>query len=1176
MRYWLIVIFVSLALLGSTNAQNTSNLKSTILSIDADTISLDSNSIIPGSLILEDLRTSKLINDQFELNEGKSLLIRKNSALKYDSVRASYRVFPISFTTPYYHKNWDSVQHRKESMKAYVYRGLTSESNRVDLGKMNYNGSISRGVTFGNSQDAVINSNLNLQFAGMLTNDIEVEAAISDDNIPIQPQGNTQQLQDFDQVYIKLKRKESSFKIGDINMNRPEDVYFMNYYRNVKGGQFATKTKVKQNEMKVRSSVAIARGKYNVNLFVGQEGNQGPYKLRGKNGEVFIIVLGGTERVFVDGKLLERGAEFDYIMDYNLGEITFTTNYLITKDSRIRVEFEYTEQNYLKSLTASDVSYGNEKWNIKFSQFSETDHKSQPINLILDDQDKLLMSEIGDSLNDAITSGANQVEFDATRNLYKQILAENGDTIYVISNHPDSAIYHVRFSLVGQGQGSYEQLSGLYNGRVYEYVGKGNGAYEPIVLMATPKRQQLFTVGGKYNFNKYSSVTSEFGLSDFNQNTYSKLHSDDDNGLASKWHVKHGFPISMHETPYVFGTFVDYEYVHENFKFIQDYRSAREFARDWNIINPDRQLTEHITKSGLGVSKDDLGLVQYQIHKLDRSTSFDGYRHVGLLTFEKNGYFMDVNSSILNTQDEIRTSKFLRPKVEAYKEFNYMKGIRLGGIAEIEDNRFNERFGPNVDSLLPNSYRFMMLTSYLKRQDTLPHHFTISGTHRDDWLPSADIFGHAAMARTLEFKDNLAINANNQLTSTVTVRRVDYKPISRVELDDEESVMGRVEYDAVWFRKLVKNNIYYEIGRGVEPLREYQYIYVGEGLGQYSWEDQNGNDTTELNEFFLDNSPYVQGKERRNYTRIFTIIPNEFMKTYNLSFNEYLLIDPYYMWGRQKGIKKTLSKFAFQTRYQADRKTIESPSINIFDPFIDEKAISDSFLVNLNNTFRNTFYFNRVGGVLKINVGWMKRSMKRKFVSDTEDLVRKQDFANLRWVINRKFTFKIAGSKGEDTRQVYFGNDDAINITQQFKVNYYDVKPKFTMLFSNKYRMTLLYRRSDKTNAPIFGGETTVVNEYGFESRINSAGKSSLNVSFSRIMMNFTDLNELNNEVVKRELLEGLTEGANNVWNVTYSRQLGENMQMSIVYDGRKSNDFKDATEERFIHVGSMQVRYIF
>ena len=181
--------------------QNTlSNYRKTTVKATNDTIFLDSLSIIPSSFILRDLDSS-----DYEINFLKSYIILKNPLLQ-DSIQIKYRVFPYNLAIDFKHR--DSSQNNKgQSINPYQSYGV-KEINYADLfsdNQLQKNGNISRGVNFGNNRDLSVSSQLNLQLAGKIQ-DIDIVAAISDNNIPIQPDGNTQQLQDFDRVFIQFSK----------------------------------------------------------------------------------------------------------------------------------------------------------------------------------------------------------------------------------------------------------------------------------------------------------------------------------------------------------------------------------------------------------------------------------------------------------------------------------------------------------------------------------------------------------------------------------------------------------------------------------------------------------------------------------------------------------------------------------------------------------------------------------------------------------------------------------------------------------------------------------------------------------------------------------------------------------------------------------------------------------
>ena len=76
----------------------------------------------------------------------------------------------------------------------------------------------------------------------------------------------------------------------------------------------------------------------------------------GINNEKALIVVAGTETVYIDGEKLKRGENNEYVIDYSLAEITFTTNRLVTSATRVTVDFEYMDRQYERNLIGGNAA----------------------------------------------------------------------------------------------------------------------------------------------------------------------------------------------------------------------------------------------------------------------------------------------------------------------------------------------------------------------------------------------------------------------------------------------------------------------------------------------------------------------------------------------------------------------------------------------------------------------------------------------------------------------------------------------------------------------------------------------------------------------------------------------------------------------------------------------------
>src|SRR5688572_4393024 len=238
-----LVLLLAACLLFSflASAQLPTSLRTRSFALGADTVVLDTLSISPLGFRMKTASGEVLDTSWYTLDPVRARLIwKRDKALRLapgDSITVTYRVFPVFFSGAVLHKSPALIGHDASGLvNAYLYSPPPKTSfDLLKAESLTRSGSISRGISFGNNQDVFVNSSFNLQMAGVLGDDVGILAAITDENLPLQPEGNTQQLQEFDKVFIQLTKDSSRLIAGDYELFRPES-YFMNFYKKNQGG----------------------------------------------------------------------------------------------------------------------------------------------------------------------------------------------------------------------------------------------------------------------------------------------------------------------------------------------------------------------------------------------------------------------------------------------------------------------------------------------------------------------------------------------------------------------------------------------------------------------------------------------------------------------------------------------------------------------------------------------------------------------------------------------------------------------------------------------------------------------------------------------------------------------------------------------------------------------------
>lgn len=1112
-----------------------------------DSVQIDSISINPSFFKVFTVDGALVDTSLYSINFEKALLVfKQRGAVSADSIKIEYLRYPFFLTKKYSLLNPNLIVESPTNLeKLYSLETDKKEVSQLFDG-LNTNGSITRGVTVGNNQNTVLNSQLDLQISGQLSNNVLLRASIQDANIPLQESGYSQRLDEFDQIFIELEAPGWRVRAGDVDLINNE-TYFLPFTKKIQGLSVASTIKHENSSTNVFGAGALVRGNFAQSQFTGQEGNQGPYKLLGPNNELFILIVSGSERVYVNGILLQRGENNDYIIDYNAGEVIFTSKYPITSDMRIVIEYQFTNNSYTRFLGYGGAVHQSKKWKLGAYFYTEGDSKNQPIQETLSEEQVNILRNAGDNRAAMVAPSATEAEFSENRVLYRKEIV-NGQEIFVFSNNPDDQLFNVRFTQVGNNLGNYVISNTIAAGRVFEYVppinGVPQGNFEPIVQLNAPTRLQLAVLNAGYTPSEKTTVYLEGALSNNDVNLFSDIDNDDNQGLAARLSIKQNLINKKWKLNFL-GSI---DHISENFNTIERTYNT-EFARDWNILNNNVAGTPNLNQlygsqtlisGGFNLNNKN-GTAGYVFERLVFSDFGSGNKHNFNANFQWQGYAATVNGSFLSNETNTANSTFSRFNATVIKAFNKSwTGTRL----QHENNQ--QRVSAN-DSLTPVSQRFFEINPFLGVGDSTKVFAEVGYRLRVNDSVRNNLLQKVNTSNTYYINSQLIKTDNAQLGAFVSYRNFNFtNPLQ----ENEQSLNSRVLYNQQLFKQLASFTVAYETLSGTLPQQEFTYLEVEPGQGTFAWNDYNNNGIQELDEFEL-----AQFPDEAKYIRV--LLPNQvFVKTHQNKFSQTLTLN-FSRWNEAKGFKKIISHFYNQSSYLIDRKVLRQGSNFNLNPF---STGDESKLLGVNQSFRNSLFFNRGKQLYTtsytflntkarnlLSVGFQENTVQAHQLQFTHKL-------NAWWLTNLDAGTTVTQSISENFP------------LRNFKVDGYSLLPKLSYLLNQNSRFDVFFELQNKENR---SGEQETLNQqrFGASFAVANGQKISLNGEVNYFKNDFSG-NPFS--PVGYQMLEGLQPGNNFTWSLLGQKRITNYLDLNINYFGRKSETSKT------IHTGTVQLRAYF
>lgn len=1158
MRHLILNLLIGLFVPLQIVAQTTLKLERMSLFEKSYTFSTDSVGTIfqlPDSFLVADSDTfrvdsTRLLPDvDYLLNRVRGRVVFKRPLQSGKIFSVKYRIIPVRLPIQYFHRRISRLAPEDALLPAKTriarqFRPASTGTGLLAGSELQKSGSIVRGISVGSNQGLKLDSGLRMQVSGRIADKVDVIAALTDQNTPIQPEGNTQSLQEIDKVFVQINSDRFQATLGDYELTF-QDGEFGRYARKLQGAMGT----VNYKNSSFTFSGAVSRGQYTTNQFSGIEGNQGPYQLKGKQGQTDIIVLAGTEKVWINGERMTRGENNDYVIEYGNGQITFTRNRLITDESRITVDFQYSDQRFRRNLYSGRLStyLWDQKLQLVTTLMHEGDDKENPLDFTLSETNLNRLSAAGDVVDSAYVSsavlvGANQgsyVQIDSAGiQFYRYVGADNGD-------------YRVNFTFVGYGNGDY-QIQGFGK---YVYRGPGQGSYRAATRLYPAQQHNLMNFNLNLKPNSVFDLQSELALSALDQNTYSKIDDGDNQGFAYK--VKFG--IAPKRIRYLgrFRLQGNLRYINPQFQSI-DRANEVEYNRRWDLGEL-ATVQEQVAEISGAYNPVENWQFSGQWGQNRKGSAFEANRLELFSRLNKTSlpqYTYRLESIQSQDQQFQREGDWLRQRGDLKYLF-----WRLAPHFGFEQEIKKEVLG---DTLKPDGFRFDQFSGGMNYQVTSKISVGADFARRDDKDWDGNRFFAASEAKTQNYRLNISRLKSLSLSMIYTHRNKRYFN----ELADKRADLAELKMNFSPFKRAITGNWQYQISNTQSAKRERQYLEVPQGEGSYRFD-------ADLNEFVPD--PLGNYEVRIVNTNIFIPVI-ELKSGFNLNVDLKKFFSPTQkraartakksdpslaeadFWDLLKRVswRPLLSSVSTETMLRLEERTKEKDVWGVYG-LNQAKFRTDSTLYGT-LFLRQQIYLGKNNRNFEVRLRFQQENtLNRQFIEGGEERLQIERNVRITSHLARFLSAQIEMGHNRRRRLFQIPGRESRNIRSS------EISADLSFHLNQKLELALKSRlMRDVDEFPEEPTEAILVSiipraNYSFR------GKGRLSTQFEWSQVDATQ------STLPYEMVSGNTPGLTQRWELGLSYRISKNMQGSLTYNGRNEKQ-----RGGVIHLGRAEIRAFF